>query len=111
MPILAGAEIGVASTKAFTCQLFVLLLLALRAAGDRGRLADNNRAEMIARMRSRAGGRRGQRPAPDSAPPTTRSRESSAAEKTVDPVQQLWNEVRQGKKPLVVNANNITVVN
>ena len=36
LPILAGVEIGVASTKAFTCQLVVLALLALKAAQDRG---------------------------------------------------------------------------
>src|SRR6056297_57529 len=35
LPILAGAEIGVASTKAFTCQLAVLATLALKAATDR----------------------------------------------------------------------------
>ncbi|MCG6901971.1 MAG: glutamine--fructose-6-phosphate transaminase (isomerizing) [Rhodobacter sp.] len=39
LPILAGAEIGVASTKAFTCKLAVLLTLALKAAVDRGHLA------------------------------------------------------------------------
>ena len=38
LPILAGVEVGVASTKAFTCQLTVLALLALKAAVDRGRL-------------------------------------------------------------------------
>ncbi|WP_068116844.1 glutamine--fructose-6-phosphate transaminase (isomerizing) [Tropicimonas marinistellae] len=38
LPIRAGTEIGVASTKAFTCQLTVLFLLALKAAHDRGRL-------------------------------------------------------------------------
>ncbi|MFT6104914.1 MAG: glucosamine--fructose-6-phosphate aminotransferase (isomerizing) [Paracoccaceae bacterium] len=38
LPILAGTEIGVASTKAFTCQLTVLFLLALKAAQDRGTL-------------------------------------------------------------------------
>ncbi len=38
LPILAGVEVGVASTKAFTCQLLVLLILALKAAQDRGRL-------------------------------------------------------------------------
>ncbi len=38
LPILAGAEIGVASTKAFTCQLTVLLALALKAGRDRGAL-------------------------------------------------------------------------
>lgn len=37
-PILAGTEIGVASTKAFTCQLLVLATLALRAARQRGEL-------------------------------------------------------------------------
>ena len=39
LPILAGIEVGVASTKAFTCQLGVLAVLALKAAVDRGRLA------------------------------------------------------------------------
>jgi glucosamine--fructose-6-phosphate aminotransferase (isomerizing) len=38
LPILAGVEVGVASTKAFTCQLTVLALMALRAAQDRGRI-------------------------------------------------------------------------
>ena len=38
LPILAGIEVGVASTKAFTCQLAVLALLALKAGQDRGRL-------------------------------------------------------------------------
>ncbi|GHE02748.1 glucosamine--fructose-6-phosphate aminotransferase [Defluviimonas sp. 20V17] len=38
LPSLAGVEIGVASTKAFTCQLTVLAVLALKAAVDRGRL-------------------------------------------------------------------------
>ncbi|MCA8884485.1 MAG: glutamine--fructose-6-phosphate transaminase (isomerizing), partial [Rhodobacteraceae bacterium] len=39
LPTLAGAEIGVASTKAFTCQLTVLALLALEAARQRGTLS------------------------------------------------------------------------
>jgi glucosamine--fructose-6-phosphate aminotransferase (isomerizing) len=38
LPILAGVEVGVASTKAFTCQLTVLALMALKAAEDRGRI-------------------------------------------------------------------------
>ena len=38
LPIMAGVEVGVASTKAFTCQLTTLALLALKAAVDRGRL-------------------------------------------------------------------------
>ncbi len=36
LPIFAGVEIGVASTKAFTCQLTVLLMLVLKAALDKG---------------------------------------------------------------------------
>ena len=51
LPIHAGAEIGVASTKAFTCQLTVLLLLALKAAHMRGRLDDDGLADMLSKMR------------------------------------------------------------
>src|SRR5471032_221561 len=40
MPTLAGPEIGVASTKAFTCQLAVLACLALAAGRARGQLSD-----------------------------------------------------------------------
>ncbi|MEF2072287.1 glutamine--fructose-6-phosphate transaminase (isomerizing) [Consotaella aegiceratis] len=35
-PTLAGPEIGVASTKAFTCQLIALAALAVRAGAERG---------------------------------------------------------------------------
>lgn len=38
MPILAGPEIGVASTKAFTAQLLSLLLLAVKAGLEQGKL-------------------------------------------------------------------------
>ncbi len=38
LPIHAGVEVGVASTKAFTCQLTVLALMAIKAGLDRGRL-------------------------------------------------------------------------
>jgi glutamine---fructose-6-phosphate transaminase (isomerizing) len=38
LPTLAGPEIGVASTKAFTCQLTVLLCLAIAAGRARGTL-------------------------------------------------------------------------
>ncbi len=38
LPTLAGPEIGVASTKAFTCQLAVLACLALAIARARGRV-------------------------------------------------------------------------
>ena len=45
LPTLAGPEIGVASTKAFTCQLSVLASLAVRAAAERGKLsADEEKA-------------------------------------------------------------------
>ncbi|WP_119307374.1 glutamine--fructose-6-phosphate transaminase (isomerizing) [Cohaesibacter haloalkalitolerans] len=44
-PTLAGVEIGVASTKAFTCQLSVLLALAIMAGRARGTItADEEKA-------------------------------------------------------------------
>ena len=55
LPILAGVEVGVASTKAFTCQLTVLALLALKAAQDRGRLSPAGLAEHLAALRSLPG--------------------------------------------------------
>jgi len=39
LPTLAGPEIGVASTKAFTCQLSVLASLAVRAGATRGAIS------------------------------------------------------------------------
>lgn len=38
LPTLAGPEIGVASTKAFTCQLSALAALAIAAGAQRGRM-------------------------------------------------------------------------
>jgi len=55
LPILAGAEIGVASTKAFTCQLTVLLLLALKAAHDRGLIDADTLADHLSSLRSLPG--------------------------------------------------------
>jgi glucosamine--fructose-6-phosphate aminotransferase (isomerizing) len=52
LPILAGAEIGVASTKAFTCQLTVLLLLALRAGRARGRIDAARLADLLSALRA-----------------------------------------------------------
>ncbi|KPA21998.1 Glutamine--fructose-6-phosphate aminotransferase (isomerizing) [Shimia sp. SK013] len=46
-PILAGTEIGVASTKAFTCQLTVLLMLALKAAIQRGTMDKARFSELL----------------------------------------------------------------
>ncbi|MDF0523000.1 glutamine--fructose-6-phosphate transaminase (isomerizing) [Bradyrhizobium yuanmingense] len=40
LPTLAGPEIGVASTKAFTCQLMVMAALAVAAGKERGELSD-----------------------------------------------------------------------
>ncbi|PKQ11917.1 MAG: glutamine--fructose-6-phosphate transaminase (isomerizing) [Alphaproteobacteria bacterium HGW-Alphaproteobacteria-1] len=51
LPILAGAEIGVASTKAFTCQLTVLLLLALKAARLRGEMSAERLADLLSKLR------------------------------------------------------------
>ncbi|WP_112610273.1 glutamine--fructose-6-phosphate transaminase (isomerizing) [Rhizobium sp. WW22] len=46
-PILAGPEIGVASTKAFTCQLAVLASLAIGAGVARGNISAENEQEMV----------------------------------------------------------------
>ena len=51
LPILAGAEIGVASTKAFTCQLTVLLLLALKAARARGQIDAARLVDLLSGLR------------------------------------------------------------
>ena len=48
LPIMAGIEVGVASTKAFSCQLVTLAVLALKAAVDRGRLDAAGLAQHIA---------------------------------------------------------------
>jgi glucosamine--fructose-6-phosphate aminotransferase (isomerizing) len=44
---LAGPEIGVASTKAFTCQLMVLAALAIAAGKARGELSDADEAKLV----------------------------------------------------------------
>ncbi|MEM9146705.1 MAG: glutamine--fructose-6-phosphate transaminase (isomerizing) [Pseudomonadota bacterium] len=48
LPTLAGPEIGVASTKAFTCQLATLATTAILAGRARGRLDAAREAELIA---------------------------------------------------------------
>ena len=55
LPIHAGVEIGVASTKAFTCQLNVLFLLALEAARVRGRLSEEDYASILTALRGLPG--------------------------------------------------------
>jgi glucosamine--fructose-6-phosphate aminotransferase (isomerizing) len=52
LPILAGIEIGVASTKAFTCQLTVLAILAIKAAQDRGHMNPDEVAEALEQVKS-----------------------------------------------------------
>ena len=47
LPILAGPEIGVASTKAFTSQLIALAALALLAARQRGHLPREEEARLV----------------------------------------------------------------
>ena len=49
-PTLAGPEIGVASTKAFTCQLSVLACLALNAARARGKMTAEEEQEHVKHM-------------------------------------------------------------
>jgi glutamine---fructose-6-phosphate transaminase (isomerizing) len=44
---LAGPEIGVASTKAFTCQLMVLATIAIAAGKARGELSDADEAKLV----------------------------------------------------------------
>jgi glutamine---fructose-6-phosphate transaminase (isomerizing) len=44
---LAGPEIGVASTKAFTCQLMVLAAIAIAAGTARGELSDAEEARLV----------------------------------------------------------------
>ncbi len=46
LPIHAGVEIGVASTKAFTCQLIALAALVISAARQRGELTADAEAEI-----------------------------------------------------------------
>jgi glutamine---fructose-6-phosphate transaminase (isomerizing) len=47
MPTLAGPEIGVASTKAFTCQLAALAALAIAAGRARGVLSDRDEKTLV----------------------------------------------------------------
>jgi glucosamine--fructose-6-phosphate aminotransferase (isomerizing) len=47
LPTLAGPEIGVASTKAFTCQLTALACLAIAAGKARGHIGPSLEAELV----------------------------------------------------------------
>ncbi|MEX0752506.1 MAG: glutamine--fructose-6-phosphate transaminase (isomerizing) [Xanthobacteraceae bacterium] len=47
LPTLAGPEVGVASTKAFTCQLAVLACLAIAAGRARGILSESDERKLV----------------------------------------------------------------
>jgi glutamine---fructose-6-phosphate transaminase (isomerizing) len=47
MPTLAGPEIGVASTKAFTCQLAALAAFAIAAGRARGVLSESDEKQLV----------------------------------------------------------------
>ncbi|HID67756.1 MAG TPA: glutamine--fructose-6-phosphate transaminase (isomerizing), partial [Roseibacterium sp.] len=55
LPILAGVEVGVASTKAFMNQLGVLANLAILAARQRGRIDATREAELLKTLRGLPG--------------------------------------------------------
>jgi glucosamine--fructose-6-phosphate aminotransferase (isomerizing) len=50
LPTHAGPEIGVASTKAFTCQLAVLAALAAKVARDKGRMSEAEEREIVGHL-------------------------------------------------------------
>ena len=55
VPILAGPEIAVASTKAFTCQLTAFALMALHAARQRGEMDGASLTAHLAELRKLPG--------------------------------------------------------
>ncbi len=55
VPILAGVEVSVASTKAFTCQLTTFALMALQAAHARGKMDNATLARHLGEMRKLPG--------------------------------------------------------
>ena len=52
LEIHAGPEIGVASTKAFTCQLAVLLLATLKAAKDRAEISSTDISKTVNNLKN-----------------------------------------------------------
>ncbi|MBF9049297.1 glutamine--fructose-6-phosphate transaminase (isomerizing) [Roseobacter sp. HKCCD9010] len=52
LPLKAGVEVGVASTKAFICQLGVLANLAILAGRQRGRIDAAREADMLRQLRA-----------------------------------------------------------
>lgn len=74
--------------------------------------AGMSRAEMMARMRGRTGGsRRGPPPENDERKSESPDdKKTEAKKKEVDPIKEMWKAVREGKKALVVNANNAATI-
>ena len=52
LPTHAGPEIGVASTKAFTCQLAVMAALSINLARAKGKLSHEMEREIVAHLRA-----------------------------------------------------------
>jgi glucosamine--fructose-6-phosphate aminotransferase (isomerizing) len=50
LPTLGGPEIGVASTKAFTCQLAVMAALAIRAGVARGHISPEEEKKLVKQL-------------------------------------------------------------
>jgi glucosamine--fructose-6-phosphate aminotransferase (isomerizing) len=50
LPTHAGPEIGVASTKAFTCQLAVMAALAVNLARAKGKLSEDDEREIVGHL-------------------------------------------------------------
>ncbi|QOZ68171.1 glutamine--fructose-6-phosphate transaminase (isomerizing) [Bradyrhizobium arachidis] len=50
LPTLAGPEIGVASTKAFTCQLMALAALAVAAGTERGEISVSEERKLVSAL-------------------------------------------------------------
>lgn len=55
LPTLAGPEIGVASTKAFTTQLAALMLLVLKVGVTQQRMADDNLSMLLGQLQQLPG--------------------------------------------------------
>lgn len=86
--------------------------LADESSSKSSRGKSMSRAEMIARMRAGRRGRGGaQPPTGGSASETKKVAEKTAPKKPeTDPIKDMWKAVREGKKALVVNANNAATV-
>jgi imidazolonepropionase-like amidohydrolase len=77
---------------------------------SRGR--GTSRGAITNRTRGGGGGQGGTPPPADTQQLTQTSddKKTEAEKKEIDPIKAMWNAVREGKKPLVVNANNAATV-